>query len=973
MGMFDWINTEASRENRIQLLRKSQAVDASTCCIMMADADRTIVYANNAVKKLLKVNEAELQKALPHFSADNLIGESIDQFHKNPLHQKTILAELKKPMSSNIVVGKVNFKLTLTPMKDEEGHSIGTMVEWVDQTELLLKSGMLDALNRAQALAEYTPEGELIDVNDNFLKMTGYTREEAIGKHQSAFVRPEFVQNNDYKDFWENLRRGELDSGEYQRFGKDKKEFWIQASYNPIFDTAGKVSKVVEFSTEITTEKLKNADYSGQIQAIGKSQAVVEYDTTGNILWANDNFLIALAYNLDEVKGQHHSMFLEPSEKISQSYGNFWNELRAGNFKSGEYKHVAKGGNEIWIQASYNPILDMNGKVFKVVTYANVITEQKLKNAYFEGQIKAIGKSQAVIEFNVDGVIQWANDNFLNTVGYTLDEIKDKHHRMFVDKETRGSEEYSDFWASLKRGKFHSGEFKRINKAGEEVWIQASYNPILDMDGNVFKIVKYATNITEEKLRTAYFEGQIEAIGKSQAVIEFDMDGMVLHANDNFLNTLGYTLQEIKGKHHSMFIDQETRNSNDYRSFWDQLNHGVYQTGEFRRIGKGGKEVWIQASYNPILNQNGKPFRVVKYATDITARTTAVYDIKQVMTQLAKGDLTCEIEHEFEGEFKVLGESINQFIKDMRVTISRINHAVEMIRGASGEIASGNADLSSRTEQQASSLEETASSMEELTGTVRLNAENAEQANSLASQASTIAVNGGNMIQRVVETMASINESAQKISDIIGVIDGIAFQTNILALNAAVEAARAGEQGRGFAVVASEVRTLAQRSAEAAKDIKELISDSVDKIGSGNVLVKQSGDTMGEVVTSIKRVNDIMSEIAAASSEQSNGILEISKAVTQMDEMTQQNAALVEEAAAAAESMRQQASSLADRVATFKLSAADMVVEDDAVAALPSKSSRRSSASTSVKKAPAGKIKEVSAPAPDDSEEWESF
>ena len=975
MGMFDWINSEASRDQKIQMLRKSQAVDASTCCIMMADADRNIVYANKAVVKLLKDNEAELQKVLPHFSADNLIGENIDQFHKNPAHQKGMLAELKRPMSSNIIVGKVNFKLTLTPLKDEEGHSVGTMVEWVDQTELLLKSGMLEALHRVQALAEYTAEGELIDVNENFLKLTGYSRAEALGKHQSAFVKQELVHNQAYKDFWDKLRRGEIDSGEYQRFGKDDKEFWVQASYNPIFDTAGKVTKVVEFAIDITKEKLKNADYSGQIEAIGKAQAVIEFDTSGNIQWANDNFLSATGYNLDEIKGQHHSMFVEPSEKISAAYSNFWNELRGGNFKSGEYKRVAKGGNEIWIQASYNPIIDMNGKVFKVVKYATLITEQKLKNAYFEGQINAIGKSQAVIEFNVDGIIQWANDNFLNTVGYTLDEIKDKHHRMFVDKETRGSEEYSQFWADLKKGKFFSGEFKRINKAGEEIWIQASYNPILDMDGNVFKVVKYATNITEEKLRTAYFEGQISAIGKSQAVIEFDMDGMVINANENFLNTLGYTLDEIKGKHHSMFVDQETRNSNDYRSFWDQLNHGVYQSGEYKRFGKGNKEIWIQASYNPILNQNGKPFRVVKYATDVTARTTAVYDIKQVMTQLAKGDLTCEIEHEFEGEFKVLGESINQFIRDMRITISRINHAVETISSASSEIASGNADLSSRTEQQASSLEETASSMEELTGTVRLNAENAEQANSLASQASSIAVNGGNMIQRVVETMGSINESAQKISDIIGVIDGIAFQTNILALNAAVEAARAGEQGRGFAVVASEVRTLAQRSAEAAKDIKELISDSVDKIGSGNTLVKQSGDTMGEVVTSIKRVNDIMSEIAAASSEQSNGINEISKAVTQMDEMTQQNAALVEEAAAAAESMRQQAAQLSERVATFKLSdkdrSADPMEELPAISARPKAQSRKPAAaigSNGKSSKPA-----VKAAAPEDTEEWESF
>ena len=312
---------------------------------------------------------------------------------------------------------------------------------------------------------------------------------------------------------------------------------------------------------------------------------------------------------------------------------------------------------------------------------------------------------------------------------------------------------------------------------------------------------------------------------------------------------------------------------------------------------------------------------MVKYASNVTGRKVAINEVKRVMMSLTEGDLTSYIEQTFDDEFKELGDSINSFVHELHETISQINDAVGTISGASTEIAQGNSDLSNRTEEQASNLEETAASMEEITGTVRLNAENANQANSLASQASSIAVEGGHLIQKVVSTMSSINESARKIADIIGVIDGIAFQTNILALNAAVEAARAGEQGRGFAVVASEVRTLAQRSANAAKDIKELISDSVTKIENGNVLVDQSGETMDKVVTAIKRVNDIMAEIAAASIEQATGIDEVGKAITQMDEMTQQNAALVEEAAAAAESMQAQAEQLASRVAMFKISA----------------------------------------------------
>jgi methyl-accepting chemotaxis protein len=294
-------------------------------------------------------------------------------------------------------------------------------------------------------------------------------------------------------------------------------------------------------------------------------------------------------------------------------------------------------------------------------------------------------------------------------------------------------------------------------------------------------------------------------------------------------------------------------------------------------------------------------------------------EVARVLGALANGDLTEKITNDYKGTFGQLKDDSNQTVAQLSGIVSQIKEATESITTASKEIAQGNTDLSQRTEEQASSLEETASSMEELTSTVKQNAENAKQANQLAASASAVAVKGGQVVGQVVDTMGSINESSKKIADIISVIDGIAFQTNILALNAAVEAARAGEQGRGFAVVATEVRNLAQRSAAAAKEIKGLISDSVEKVGNGTKLVDQAGKTMEEIVTSIKRVTDIMSEITAASQEQSSGIEQVNQAITQMDQVTQQNAALVEEAAAAAESMQEQAENLARAVASFRL------------------------------------------------------
>lgn len=301
-------------------------------------------------------------------------------------------------------------------------------------------------------------------------------------------------------------------------------------------------------------------------------------------------------------------------------------------------------------------------------------------------------------------------------------------------------------------------------------------------------------------------------------------------------------------------------------------------------------------------------------------------DVSRMLAALAQGDLTQRIDADYQGTFGELKDYSNNTTQSLSRMLGQISEAADTINTAASEIASGNTELSTRTEQQASSLEETASSMEELTSTVKLNAENARQANALAVNASEVATEGGNVVQKVVGTMAAINDSARKIADIIGVIDGIAFQTNILALNAAVEAARAGEQGRGFAVVAGEVRTLAQRSAAAAKEIKTLINDSVDKVSSGNTLVAQAGQTMSDIVVAIKRVTDIMAEIAAASAEQSSGIEEINSAVSQMDEMTQQNAALVEEAAASAEALQEQAGLLTQAVAVFKLDEAPRVI-----------------------------------------------
>jgi len=556
------------------------------------------------------------------------------------------------------------------------------------------------------------------------------------------------------------------------------------------------------------------------------------------------------------------------------------------------------------------------------------------RQAELEHQVKALHRVQAVIEFHLDGTIVHANDNFLQTLGYTLEEIQGKHHAMFVDAEYAQSREYRDFWANLGRGEFDAGQYRRIGKGGREIWIQASYNPVFDSNGRPYKVVKFATDITAQKFQAADFAGQLAAINKSQAVIEFDLEGRILAANENFLAAMGYALEEVRGQHHSMFAEPEHRQSAEYRAFWAKLGRGEYDAGQYRRLGKGGREVWIQASYNPIYDMNGRPFKVVKYATDITAQVRdtlalqqAVAQTREVVAAAQAGDLTGHIATQDKtGPIAELCEGINALVETMAGIIAQIKLAADTIAVGASEIAEGNSDLSVRTEQQAASLEETAVSMKGLTTTVRRTADNARQANQLAGGAVEVAAQGGQVVHEVVSTMSLINDSSRRIVDIIGVIDGIAFQTNILALNAAVEAARAGEHGRGFAVVASEIRSLSQRSAEAAKEIKQLIGDSVEKVGAGTRQVESAGRTMDEIVVSVKRVSDLMADISAAAQQQSEGIEQINQVVEHIDESTQQNAALVEEASAAARSMEEQSTRLLQTVAAFRVAGASGAV-----------------------------------------------
>ena len=530
----------------------------------------------------------------------------------------------------------------------------------------------------------------------------------------------------------------------------------------------------------------------------------------------------------------------------------------------------------------------------------------------------AMSRSQAIIEFGLDGAVITANENFCRTLGYTLPEIVGKHHRIFVDPVDSQSADYTEFWAKLARGEFDQRQYKRIRKDGGEVWIQASYNPVFRR-GKPYKIVKFATDITAQKLKTAEDAGKLNAISRAQAVIEFTPNGDILTANENFLKTLGYQLSEIQGKHHAMFCEPAYVNSESYRDFWARLARGEFFSDEFMRLGKGGRKAYIQASYNPIFDMNGKVFKVVKFATDVTERVTNVEILANALQAMSSGDLTQQIRAPFLPALERLRADFNGTSSKLRSAMQTISENAGAIAAASQQIQSASNDLSKRTEQQAASVEETAAALEEITTTVADSSHRAQEAGQLVRRTKESAEHSGQVVGHAVDAMSKIEQSAREIASIIGVIDEIAFQTNLLALNAGVEAARAGEAGKGFAVVAQEVRELAQRSAKAAKEIKELINASNEHVKSGVTLVGNTGKALEEIVTQVVQVDSNVGAIVEASKEQATGLKEINTAVNTMDQGTQQNAAMVEETTAAAHSLAREAEQLFDLLGQFNV------------------------------------------------------
>ncbi|MCQ8894968.1 PAS domain S-box protein [Limnobacter humi] len=792
------------------------------------------------------------------------------------------------------------------------------------------------ALDSTQAIIEFDPKGYILSANQNFLDTMGYRAAEVLGQHHRMFCTPEYAESADYQHFWKDMANGQYKTGEFMRLNRQGEPVWLHATYTPIQGPDGQVTKVIKFASNITANKQEALENQSKVSAINRSQGVIEFDLQGNILSANPNFLELVGYTLKEVVGQHHSIFVEPADVNSAAYRAFWKSLGEGNYDSGEYLRVGKGGRRIWIQASYNPVMDLQGKPVKVVKFCSDITSRKLQSIkvqakldamsksncvlelnsnreivgsnplmrttlgysdsdlhgkldsflmfdedvshehYYaewaklrdgrsitgelrlkgagnrqiwltgtrspifgingelleviylmqdvtdgknlqmdaQGKLGAIDRAQAVIEFDMTGKVLTANANFLNLMGYGLEEIQGRHHRMFVDPEYGASTQYQAFWESLGRGQFEQGEFKRVSKNGREIWIQATYNPVYDPRGNLVKVVKFASDITDSKLRNQEFEAKVAAINLGQAVIEFNLDGQVLTANRNFLNAMGYTLREIQGQHHSIFCSLEYTQSEQYRDFWLKLNEGQFISGRFHRVGKFNRDVWIQATYNPILDLNGNVTKIIKYAYDVT---------KEVQ----------------------LEQSINQKTELMRKSIGHVVERIDQIAAESGKVVKS-ADGGLDSAQQ-----------------------------------------GARDIKRSLAAIHAVQHGTQKVSEIVRSISDIANQTNLLAFNAAIEAARAGQHGVGFSVVAAEVRKLAESSGLAAREIATLIEENLAQVNDSSETQQSVAAHMDQIVSLLQSAGESLRDVIGKVSGQEFNAREVIQLIEALSVSTQ--------------------------------------------------------------------------------------
>jgi methyl-accepting chemotaxis protein len=831
-----------------------------------------------------------------------------------------------------------------TPVLGENGKPIKYIGVRFDITESTLErqamKGLVDVIDSSYAFIEFDTKGNVINANENFLKSMGYSKEEIAGKHHRTFVESSYASTQEYSTFWRDLENGKTFTGEFKRVKHSGEFIYLQASYAPVKDEMGRITKVIKIATDVTAQVIlreeakqaveevkaqeeelrqnmeemqatqeemqrNSAAMKGIIGAIDSAYAYIEFDVNGSILSANTNFLNAMGYNFDEIKGKHHRIFVDKTYANSNEYTNFWTDLINGKIQSDQFLQFSKSGEEVWFQAAYSPVRDQNGKVIKVVNIATNITEDKEKAAQMQREIDArmasVDKACIVSEVDLKGYITYVNDKHCEVSQYTRDELMGANQNI-VRHPDMPKEVFKEMWATIGKGKIFTGIVKNKRKDGTPYYVDGVFTPILGKNGKPVKYIGIRYDITQQTYERLAAQAVVNAIDTSFAFAEYDTKGNLLSANTNFLNSLGYTLDEIKGKHHRSMVDHEITSTPDYDRFWQELANGKAFADQYKMKSKYGKDVWFQAVYSSTKDDMGRIVKIVQIATDVTVQkeealetSLAAIEVNRVVSALASGDLTQRYSINSKGQLAIMGDALNtasSTLNDLLGNISQIASLVasssekllskgEQMKSTTQEVASATQEMAEGAQQQAQQTDESSKLIDMALKSSNEMGKKADVISNVAERALKSASEGLITIKRVVENMNEIQDSAkntagsisiltqrsEEIARTLNVITDIAAQTNLLALNAAIEAARAGDAGRGFAVVAEEIRKLAEDSRKSAVDIEKVIREVQKDINSAGKSIESMENSVKNGNTASKEAEVVFAGIQSASSE----------------------------------------------------------------------------------------------------------
>ena len=700
-----------------------------------------------------------------------------------------------------------------------------------------------------------------------------------------------------------------------------------------------------------------HADCQSQMEALSRSHCILELDPEGVILTANANFLNLLGYTLKEMKGEHHHIFMDATYADSEEYQAIWRAIRQEGYPAAECKWLKKKGGEVWLQASYNPIRDKSGHVVSVMHLARDITAGKIASQIHEAEHKVltdiVNMTSIVSHSDLRGNITDINEKYIQVSKYNREELIGSPHSITRHPDMPKST-FKQVWNTIGHGKIFRGVIKNRAKDGTPYYVDAVIAPVLGSTGKPWKYIGVRYDITEQEIERHNMTGILAAIDTSYAYIEFDPDGYVLTANQNFLQLFGYQQEEVIGKHHRLFVESGYGKSPEYQQFWENLKNGQSQSNAFSRIKKSGDKIWLQGAYAPVKDEMERVVKVVKIATDITQQVNTEIDYKnrvkaysEFIDKVAGGDLRQRVDVSGGNELNVIGGNLNVMVDGLTGITQQIGEANSSLLSAIGQIQATVNTQAAGASQQAAAVGEITATLEELRVVSAQNLTKAKQLGEVAERVRRDGVQGQQVLgqavsgmeairermEHIAHTILALSEQTQQIGEVTDVVSNIAQQSKMLALNASIEAAKAGEAGKGFAVVAAEVKELAIQSQQSTAQVQKILQDirrATDRavmateegnkrVDTGVGLVERSGDMMKQLSEVIDETVRASKQIVAAVQQEVIGIDQVSTSMNEINKVTSQFVANTQQAKDAATNMSGVAKRLQECVSVYKI------------------------------------------------------